>query len=207
MLPAERPQQRIADRDFPSPHNLGVDAHIDVAESAPKGGDNVEITLAPSPRITRENAIRGKRVADVLLKKKQGGKRPPCRPSQAPSVLNEQGAWRRQAADRTEARQAAGCQAGLPVAGRARPRSSDLPRCWDSRSRVSLWWCDARPRGHDGEHAGATAALPMSPPVPEPYPGPPGVFRDIAIAACRVHRGIRPADWTAARRGRGPPED
>jgi hypothetical protein len=76
MLGAERPQPRIADRDSP-PLTTSAYAHIGVAESAPEGGDNVEITLAPSPRITRENAIRGKRVADVLLKKKQGGQAPP----------------------------------------------------------------------------------------------------------------------------------
>jgi hypothetical protein len=45
LLHARLHQQRIADRDFSSRQNLGVDAHIGVVESTPKGSENVEVPL------------------------------------------------------------------------------------------------------------------------------------------------------------------
>jgi hypothetical protein len=45
LLRARLYQQHIAARDFSSRHDLGVDAHIGVAESTPKGSDNVEVPL------------------------------------------------------------------------------------------------------------------------------------------------------------------
>src|ERR1700758_4356971 len=44
LLP-RRPKQRIADRDLATCHHFGVDPHIDVAERATEGGDDIEVSL------------------------------------------------------------------------------------------------------------------------------------------------------------------
>ena len=44
-LRPRRPKQRIADRDLATCHHLGVDPHIDVAESATEGCDDIEVSL------------------------------------------------------------------------------------------------------------------------------------------------------------------
>ena len=119
--------------------------------------------------------------------------------------------YRWKEASRRGDQKAAGCPSCLPASGPVRPRSYDWPTCWDFRSRVSLWWCDALPRGHDG--GGATAALPMSPAALKPSLEPPLAPLELPEAA-PVVPGIPaasrtpvlpPADCRAARRDRPPP--
>jgi hypothetical protein len=40
-----RLEQHIADGNLAACHYLGVDAHVDVAEGAPEGGDDVEVAF------------------------------------------------------------------------------------------------------------------------------------------------------------------
>ena len=117
--------------------------------------------------------------------------------------------WRRQEVSHRGDQMAPGCQPALPAGEPVRRHSSDWPTCWDFRSRVSLSWCGARPRGHDGVHAGATAALPMSPPALEPSrePSPePSRLKDNSFpSAASCTPVLPPADWRAAKRDRPHP--
>jgi len=118
--------------------------------------------------------------------------------------------WRQEVSRRGD-QKAAGCPGCLPVGGPVRRHSSDWPTCWDFRSRVSLWWCDVRPRGHDGERGDASAASPTSPPALEPSPGPSREPSPLELggapppAVARTPVPPPPADWRAARRDRSPP--